>query len=513
MRSLSKSKLLAFRQCAKRLWLEVHRADLIEWSDQAQAGFLVGHEVGEIARDLHDPKGKGVVFEPKVEGYDEVVTRTAALIDAQRPLFEAGFNAGGARAYVDVLLPLRRKGQKVWRMVEVKSSSKVTDTHRDDVAIQAYIARVSGVNLDSVALAHINSQWVYPGGGDYQGLLKEVDLTDEAFGREEEVKDWIASAQTIVRKRKEPEIGVGRHCSEPYPCGFLDHCQRDAEEVEFPVTWLPGNKNNKLRNLIEVEGVSDLRQVPDEVLNPKQLRVKTHTLAGSVYFDADGAASALAQHKLPALFLDFETINFAVPIWKGTQPFQQIPFQFSLHRLSRKGKLTHEKFIDLSGQDPSRKFAEALIAVCGERGPVFVYSSFESRLICELAKRFPRLARPLLAVNERLVDLLPIASDHYYHPEQQGSWSIKNVLPTIAPDLRYDELDGVHDGGVAMTAFREAVHPATAGARKGQIERQLLDYCRLDTEAMVRIWGYFAGRGYDVWTRLTYFNRTVPSIG
>jgi hypothetical protein len=325
-------------------------------------------------------------------------------------------------------------------------------------------------------------------------LLKEVDLTDEAFGREEEVKDWIASAQAIVRKRKEPDIGIGRHCSEPYSCGFLDYCQSDAVEVEFPVTWLPGNKNNKLRNLIEVEGVSDLRQVPDELLNPKQLRVKTLTLAGSVYFNADGAAAELAQHKLPALFLDFETINFAVPIWKGTRPFQHVPFQFSLHRLSRTGKLTQQEFIDLSGQDPSRKFAEVLIAACGERGPIFVYSAFESTRINELAKRFPRLSRPLLAINARLVDLLPIAGEHYYHPDQQGSWSIKNVLPTLAPDLRYDELDGVQDGGMAMTAYREAVHPDTAGARKAQIERELLDYCRRDTEAMVRVWKHFTGR-------------------
>ena len=254
------------------------------------------------------------------------------------------------------------------------------------------------------------------------------------------------------------------------------------------------SKNNKLRNLIEVEGVSDLRQVPDELLNPKQLRVKTHTLGGSVYFNADGAAAELAQHKLPALFLDFETINFAVPIWKGTRPFQQIPFQFSLHRLSRTGKLTHKEFIDLSGQDPSRRFAEALIAACGERGPIFVYSSFESNRIYELAKRFPKLARPLLAIDDRLVDLLPIASEHYYHPDQQGRWSIKNVLPTIAPDLRYDELDGVQDGGMAMMAFREALHPDTAGARKVEIEGQLLDYCRLDTEAMVRVWAYFSRR-------------------
>ncbi len=494
MRSLSKSKLLAYRQCPKRLWLEINSPEEPVFSVEAEERFKVRHQVGKIAQTLYDLKGKGVVFDPKLEGYDEVVIRTDELIETPRPLFEAGFNAGGARAYVDVLLPLRRKGQKVWRLVEVKSSTEVKDTYKDDVAIQAYVARASGVKLDSVALAHIDSQWVYPGGGDYQGLLKEVDLTDEAFGREEEVKDWIAEAQVIARKRKEPNIDVGRHCSEPYPCGFLDYCQRDLVADEFPVSLLPGNKNNKLRNLIEVEGVSDLREVPDELLNLKQLRVKTHTLAGSVYFNADGAATALAQHKLPALFLDFETINLAVPIWKGTRPFQQIPFQFSLHRLSRTGKVTQQEFIDLSGQDPSRKFAEALIAACGERGPIFVYSSFESSRISELVKRFARLARPLLAINERLVDLLPIASDHYYHPDQQGKWGIKHVLPTIAPDLRYDDLEGVQDGGMAMMAYREAVHPDTAGARKAQIERQLLDYCRLDTEAMVRVWELFSGR-------------------
>lgn len=494
MRSLSKSKLLAYRQCPKRLWLEIHRSDLMEWSAQAQASFLVGHEVGEIAKTIYDPKGKGVVFDPAVEGYDEVVIRTGDLIESQVPLFEAGFNANGARAYVDVMLPRRRKGQKVWHMVEVKSSSMVKETHKDDVAIQSYITRASGVPLHSVAVAHIDSEWVYPGGDDYQGLLKEVDMAEDALGRDEEVQDWIAAAQAIARKRKEPEIDVGRHCAEPYPCGFLGYCQRDAVADEYSVAFLPGNKNNKLRNLIEVEGVSDLREVPDGFLNPKQLRVKTHTLDGTVYFDASAAAAALAPHKLPALFLDFETINLAVPIWKGTRPFQQIPFQFSLHRLSRTGTLTQQEFLDLSGQDPSRKFAEALIAACGERGPIFVYSAFESSRICDLAKRFPKVARPLLAINERLVDLLPIASEHYYHPDQQGKWSIKCVLPTIAPDLRYDALDGVQDGGMAMTVYREAVHPDTTNARKEVIKRQLRDYCRLDTEAMVRVWQHFAGR-------------------
>ena len=198
---------------------------------------------------------------------------------------------------------------------------------------------------------------------------------------------------------------------------------------------------------------------------------------------------------LPALFLDFETIQFAVPIWKGTRPYQQIPFQFSLHRLGRNGTLEPQSFLDLSGHDPSKGFAEALISACGERGPVFVYNAgFETARIRELAERFPRLKRSLLAINERVVDLLPVARDRYYHPSQQGSWSIKKVLPVVAPDLSYSDLDGVQDGGMAMKAFMEATANQTAAARKAQIKQQLLDYCALDTLAMVRLWQFFSGR-------------------
>ena len=250
-----------------------------------------------------------------------------------------------------------------------------------------------------------------------------------------------------------------------------------------------------VKELIETKAIKDLRDVPDEYLNDLQRRVKVQTLSGKPFFDHAGAAAELAQYNLPACFLDFETIYFAVPIWKGTRPYQQIPFQFSRHALSPTGELSHSEFLDLSGDDPSAPFAEALIAACAQVGPVFVYNAgFEAARIMELADRFPRLAGPLLAINERLVDLLPVARRHYYHPAQHGSWGIKSVLPTIATDLSYDKLVGVQDGGMAMTAYLEAVHPQTASARKDEIRRQLLDYCSLDTYALVRLWQYFTGR-------------------
>lgn len=214
-----------------------------------------------------------------------------------------------------------------------------------------------------------------------------------------------------------------------------------------------------------------------------------------MHFDAAGAKEDLAAHKLPAYFLDFETIWCVVPVWPGTRPYQQIPFQFSVHRLARTGRLEHCSHLDLSGDDPSEGFARALIEACGERGPIFAYNaSFERTRIGELADRFPRLAARLHAINARVFDLLEVTRARYYHPSQQGNWGLKAVLPAIAPDLGYDQLGEVQNGALAMEAFREAVHPDTAPERKATLGRDLEDYCKLDTLALVRVWAFCSGR-------------------
>ena len=490
MRTLSKSKLLAFRQCPKRLWLEIHSPQLREDSGATLANYATGHQVGDVAQQIYDPQLRGQLINPQVEGFDEAFARTQALLRSSQPIFEAGFRAEGALAFADVLLP----AGKGWRMVEVKSSTSMKDYHRDDAAVQAFVARACSVPLYSIALAHIDNQWIYPGGGDYQGLLVEVDLTDEAFARTDEVRGWIADAQAVVARKKAPRTVTGAQCSAPYECGFLAHCQGAEPQAEHPVHWLP-RRGSALKAHIEEHGISELRDVPDDLLNPIQQRVKAATLSDRAFFDQSAAAQALAAHKLPGYFVDFETIQFGVPLWKGTRPYQQIPFQFSVHRLGRTGRAIHQAFLDLSGGNPSLAFAQALVAACGERGPVFVYNAaFETTRIRELAERHPRLAPALRAINDRVVDLLPIARQHYYHPSQQGSWSIKAVLPALCPELRYDALDGVQDGGAAQQAYLEAITPATSAPRKAELERQLLAYCSLDTWAMVRLWSAFTGQ-------------------
>ena len=493
MRNLSKSKIIAFRQCPKRLWLEIHKPELRDDSGSEMV-FGIGNQVGDIARTIYDVDGNKEFIDIHDLGHEQALARSAVLLaDGRVRVFEAGMAAGGALAYADVMVPDPQDGSIAWKMIEVKSSTSVKDYHHDDIAVQAHIAASSGVRLSSIVLAHIDNSFVYPGGGDYRGLLKENDLTEQALARGSEVNEWITSAHAVADLTEEPDIATGPHCNDPFDCGFCNYCNIGKVWPEYPLTSLP-RFSRKNRDLLEGRGIEDLRHVPDDYLSGVQARVKEHTVSGSVYFDSEGAASDLDGHGFPAYFLDFETAMFAVPIWKGTRPYQQIPFQFSLHILDEGGDLKHEGFLDLSGNDPSREFALSLIDLCGDHGPVFVYNAgFETMVMNNLAARFPELAPGLEAVIGRVVDLLPVARTRYYHPSQHGSWSIKAVLPAAIPELSYNQLEGVQDGGMAVSAFMEAIGPATTAERKAEIKKQLFSYCQLDTFAMVRLWQFFRG--------------------
>lgn len=493
MRALSKSKLIAFRQCPKRLWLEVHRPEVRRDSGITQAIFQTGHLVGAVAQKIYDPVGEGVTIDLHTEGVGAAVEKTRELLQMRKPLFEAGMSAAGGLAFADVMLPITDDGMPAWKMVEVKSSTSVKAYQEDDAAIQSYIARAAGIDVRRVSIAHIDTAWIYPGGGDYRGLLIEQDVTKGTLTRGGEVAEWIGDAQQVVTQLVAPDVQMGVQCETPFPCGFQAHCQKNRALPEFPVAWLPRVSSKAYKDFLLQSGAQDMRDVPEAMLTPLQRRVRDATLQGRPYFDAAGARQDLHRYHLPAYFLDFESIQFGVPRWAGTRPFQMLPFQFSLHRMDAQGHLSHQEFLDLTGSDPSNAFAAQLVRACAEPLPVFVYhAGFEGSRLKELAQRFPAYAPELRAIHGRLVDLLPIAQARYYDPRQHGSWSIKKVLPTLAPHLGHDILTGVRDGSTAMAAYLEAVAPATSSQRKALIRDELLAYCALDTRAMVEIWKCFS---------------------
>lgn len=487
---LSKSRITAWRQCPKRLWLQIHQPELLEVSGRAERVFQIGNEAGAIAQRFCPD---GILIEDQNNLAAAIAaTRSALDTHPDRPIFEATFQHGGLLVRADVLLPTRNG----YRMTEVKSSTSVKPYHVDDCAVQAWVLKQNRIPLASVELAHIDTSFVYQGGGNYHGLFKSVRLDSEIEVLLNQVPKWVNGARTTLAGC-EPGIEPGQQCDDPFECPFKAYCMRNAgmpEEPEYPLDVFSGMKEN-LKNELRQLGHLDARHVPAEYLNDKQAMIQRVCKTGKPKFDKRAARQEMAALPYPRYYLDFETIAPVVPRWAGTSPFSpQVPFQWSCHIEYAPGKLRHEMFLDVSGDDPRRAFAESLISALGHEGQVLAYNDvFEKRRITELAEIFTDLATALLSINMRVVDLLSMARRHYYHPAMRGSWSIKAVLPTIAPDLAYDEME-VGNGGDAQNAYSEIVYAGTSEERKQQLTEGLREYCTLDTLAMVRLAWFFEGR-------------------
>lgn len=493
MRQLSKSKLMAYRQCPKRLWLEIHKPELRDDSG-SQAVFAAGNLVGEAARQALDPKGNGVNVDPNDIGWEASARRTNAELEkGDRAIFEAYIRIPGALALVDVMRPDTDFSDLRWELIEVKGAASLKDYHKDEVAIQTYIAEKNGIPLSKSCLAYINSNFVYPGENDYNGLFVIEDLTKEARSRTKEVETWLQDAQEIASLKSAPEIPVGDQCVKPYPCGFCNFCSDGLEESKDPFFMIPHFSKKKRAELV-LRGVDNVEGIPDDWLSERQSFVRTAHLTGEVYLDAENAQNMLGPQREYTYFLDFETISFAVPIWAQSRPYQNIPFQYSLHRLDQDGSLHHTEFLDLSYADPRLALAEKMIEECGSKGTIYAYNAgFERNVIKSLAMTFPHLGGSLENLLMRIDDLLPIVRSCYYNPVQNGSWSLKAVAPAIDPELNYDNLTGVQDGSEAGAAYLEACKPETTFERKKELHCQMLEYCKSDTLATVRIWQHLQG--------------------
>ena len=485
---LSKSRIAAWRQCPKRLWLQTHRPDLLEVSSSVERSFQIGYEVGEVAQGLFP---NGILIEDD-DNLTAALASTKATINTHPdlPIFEATFQHDGLLIRSDLLIPTPNG----YCMIEVKSSASVKPYHIDDCAMQAWVLKQNNIDLSSIELAHINTGFEYQGDGNYQGLFHHEKLDDAVSTLLELVPNWITEARTTLAG-EEPSIEVGAQCNEPFECPFKSYCTKDIvlpQAPEYPLDVMY-RMQTVIKDKLLSQGIEDARQIPVEYLNETQLWIQRISQNGVAEL-LPQAAKTLAALPYPRYYLDFETITLAVPRWAKTSPYRtQVPFQWSCHIETSPTQLQHQMFLGVSGDDPRRACAETLVSSLGDDGPVFVYfQSFEKSRIAELANLFPDLAVALLAINHRIVDLLPIARANYYHPEMKGSWSIKSVLPTIASDLDYTQLT-VGNGGDAQAAYREIVHPNTSEERKHELTEGLREYCTLDTLAMVRLVWFLQG--------------------
>jgi predicted RecB family nuclease len=477
---LSKSTFVAGCQCLKRLYWQVHEPQLAAQPDAAAEAIMQqGHDVGMLARRLF-PGGVEVCE----RSLDQAIRATRELVaNPEVPaIFEGVFEHGGVLVRVDVL---HRRGDGRWRLIEVKSSASLKEEHLDDIAIQHRVLSRCGLDVGSCCLAHINRNYVFDGGSiDVRRLFKIRNLTRRVQRSQPKLTFQLRAEFTALSLPQAPQIAPGKHCTSPVTCEFFDRCNSPLPDDH--IGYLPRLHASAEEELEEM-GVESIREIPDDFeLSEIQRRAATCVQTGEPWFNPE-LGVALESLRYPLYFADFESVNPAVPRFPGMRPYDQLPFQFSVHSQKEPGAtLEHREFLTTDASDPRREFISSLCHALGESGSIVVYSSFESQRLSDLAVWLPEHAERIKAIQARLFDLLPIVREHTYHPAYAGSYSIKSVLPALVPDMTYDGMV-VADGQSAGLAWESLVRGSIDASERDRIRKALLDYCGQDTLAMVRL--------------------------
>ena len=475
---LSKSQYIRGLQCHKSLWLLKNRPELRAAPDASlQARFDAGTDVGLLAQQLF-PGGTALEYS---SGVAQNISMTQELIaSGSQTIYEATFRYDNVLAMVDIL----HRGKSGWELYEVKSSTETKDIFIKDTGIQYYVSAGAGINITRVFLVHLNNGYTRIGELDLHQLFTLDDITEQTEHRQPDIPQQLAGMRRTL-EGSEPGIDIGPYCSDPYECDFRSYCWKHIPGCSiFDIA----NLHTKRKFALYFGGALHMGDIPPDfsLSDAMQIQVEAE-LTGRDFINIPKIREFLAPVAEPVGFLDFETFMEPVPSFDYQRPYQQIPFQYSLHILADK-TLTHHEFLGEPGRDPRRPFIEKLLADARPCRTILVYNqAFEIARLQETASSFPEFGADIEALITRIVDLMsPFRNRDYYVKAMCGSHSIKSVLPALVPELSYDTL-AIADGETAMLCYARLA-AITDAAAKENIRHDLLEYCRLDTFAMVRIW-------------------------
>ena len=482
---LSKSGYCSAVQCPKMLWLKKNKPDEFDDSVMNESVLKTGNEVGDLAMGLLGDYVE-VPFDRKLQN---MIDETKRLIDGGTGIItEASFSYKGAFCSVDIL---KNKGDGHVEIYEVKSSTSVKEIYYHDVAYQCYVLSKLGYTIERACLVHINNEYVRQGELDIQQLFTIVDVLKEANALYSDVEERIEFLNEYMKQTDEPEKELGLHCFDPYECGFFEYCTKDLPKPN--VFNISGLKKKKMIEClcaghVSFEDLWDSSAIDDKFM--QQIDYEIHDLPPDIH--PEGIREFLDTLTYPLYFLDFETFMPAIPLYDDSHPYEQIPFQYSLHYIETEGgELKHKEFLAYPGKDPRRELAERLCEDIPKDVCTMAYNmGFEKGRIKELATIYPDLADHLMNIHDHIVDLMiPFQKKEYYCRAMEGRYTIKYVLPALFPDdpaLDYHNLEGVHRGEEAMDTFKcmADMDPEELEEWRGY----LLKYCELDTYAMVKIW-------------------------
>ena len=480
---LSKSTFIRGLQCEKSLYLYKKHYKLKDpTSPSLQAVFDQGNQIGVLSQSLF-PGGVDATPSSHFRMMESVIKTKAFLESGESIIYEATFTYNEVLAALDILV----KDKDGWKAYEVKSSTSVSETYVKDAAIQYYTIINSGIDLVDISVIHINNQYVLDGDLDINQLFTIESVKDKVLDYLPRISNEVSRLKNVIELDSAPNVDIGSHCSEPYDCDFKGTCWKHIPEYSiFNISRLKTDKKFELYN----QGITTLDQVDlsQTKLSENQILQIESEVEGKSYINKNEIGNFLHNLNYPLYYLDFETINPGVPKYQGLRPYQNSIFQYSLHvKQSEHSELIHKEFLADPIKDPRVELIEQLISDCGHSGDILVYNiSFERSRLHELIEQFPEHKDPLQCIIERLKDLMiPFQNKWYYTPEMRGSYSIKSVLPALIPELSYNDLN-INDGGTASSTFQSMMNGSFKGDELST-KKDLLEYCKLDTYAMVKI--------------------------
>jgi hypothetical protein len=480
---ISKSKFVAGVQCLKRLYFEVHQPELAAGStDATEAVMEQGQQVGLEAQKAFPG---GVLVAADHEHLSDAIRVTRELVENTEvpAIFEAAFEHGGVLVRSDIL---ERRSRSGYRLLEVKSSTAPKPHYSYDIGIQKHVLSEAGIKLEGARLMHLNRNYVFDGHEyDISGLFVTTKIPKEQAVSDAEISKRLREQLRILGQPAPPDVNPGKQCKEPVECEFYNHCNPDLPSDH--VSLLPRIRSEKVDDLL-ASGIMAIHQIPDDFpLSETQRRVVDARKTGKAWIGPE-LRRELSSLRYPVCFMDFETIFPALPRFAGMRPYDQIPFQWSVHRQERSG--SHVKRFDYLAEDtfdPRVPFLESLCqAVKGARSIVVYNEGFETARLDELLQWLPEYRLAITRIKAEMWDLLKVIRRNVYHPAFCGSYSLKSVLPALVPEMSYDSL-GVAEGSQAGIAWGHLVDPATTLEEKVHLRQSLLEYCRRDTLGLVRI--------------------------
>jgi len=479
---LSKSTFLRGIQCEKALWLYKNEYHLREETSSAQqAIFNRGTDVGTLARDLFPG---GVDASPTDSfHYQESVMKTSELIqNKNKIIYEAAFQFEHVLAALDILIQESSK----WFAYEVKSSTEVKEVHILDAALQYYVITHAGIPLEDISIVYINNKYIRNGALDLSQLFIKQSVKKEVLELQKYISEKISELKQVAASKVKPVKDIGTQCSDPYECDFMTHCWSHIPKVSiFDLVRLNTNKKFELYS----NGIIELSQlhIDHKLTEGQQMQVESY-LSKKEFIDISSIRSFLSTIKYPVYFMDFETFQSAIPPFDNSKPYQQIPFQFSVHyKYTRQAEPIHNEFLADAPEDPRENFIVALLKATEGSGTILTYNqTFEIARLKELSSDFPTYRIELEERIERVMDLMtPFSKRWYYTSAMNGSYSIKTVLPALVPELSYKDLT-IGDGGAASAAYLTLFNNTDA-THVELVRNNLKEYCKLDTFAMVKL--------------------------